>query len=179
MGPDLAGPTLRLTLGYPAGISGYPSDDNYVITKEGIWRIESDGVDNQAATPGVAGREPSRVLRQTNPATAPQTEISIPGRARKAGEQYRQAAEALGVSDPTDREAYDQLAAAMKLSGEKADLPKFDTWQRNLREYRQRTGQQKNKPRAGRRRNTGTLVRRDQIESTHLPTCIQPRRLDQ
>ena len=52
MGPDLAGPTLRLTLGYPAGLSGYPSDLNYVITKEGITRIESDGVNDRAATPG-------------------------------------------------------------------------------------------------------------------------------
>lgn len=51
MGPDLVGPTLRLTLGYPAGLSGYPSDLNYVITKEGIARIESGGVDDRETTP--------------------------------------------------------------------------------------------------------------------------------
>jgi len=99
-------------------------------------------------------------------------------RALKAGEQYRQAAEALGVSDPADREAYDQLATAMASSGEKMDLPRFDTWQRNLREYRRLTGQQKNKPRAGREGSAGSLVRADQIEPEQLPTCIRPKSFD-
>ena len=178
-GPDLAGPTLRLTLGNPASISGYPSDENYVITRDGISRIESDGLNDRAATPGAAGNEPSRVPRPTNPAAATQTEISIPDRARKAGEQYRQAAEALGESDPTDREAYDQLTAAMELSGEEVDLPRFDTWQRNLREYRRLTGQQKKEPRAGREGSAGSLVRADQIEPKHLPTRIRPKSFDQ
>lgn len=179
MVPDLAGPSMRLTLGYPAGLSGYPADLNYVITKEGIARIELDGVDNLAATPGAAKNEPSRVLPQMKLATARQTEIHIPDRARKASEQYRQAAEALDVSDPIDQEAYDQLATAMESSGEKADLPTFSTWQRNLREYRRLTGQQKNKPRAGREGSAGSLVRADQIEPEHLPTRIRPKSSDQ
>ena len=62
----------------------------------------------------------------------------------------------MGVDRPTDMQAYEKLAAAMELSGEKADLPKFDTWQRNLREYRRLTCQQKNTPRGGRCRITST-----------------------
>lgn len=113
------------------------------------------------------------------PTSATQTEVSMPDRARKAGEQYRQAAEALGVSDPTDRQVYDQLAAAMETSGEKEDLASFETWQRNLREYRRLTGQQKNTPRAGRAGSTGKLVRADQIEPENWPTLIRPKRVDE
>jgi len=82
------------------------------------------------------------------------------------------------VSDPADREAYGQLAAAMESSGEKMDLPRFDTWQRNLREYRRLTGQQKNKPRAG-RGGSVKMVRPDQIEPHHWPTRIRPKSFDQ
>lgn len=111
--------------------------------------------------------------------SATRTEVSMPYRTRKAGEQYRQAAEALGVSDPTDLQVYDQLAAAMETSGEKEGLASFETWQRNLREYRRLTGQQKNKPRAGRAGSTGKLVRADQIEPEHWPTVIRPKRVDE
>jgi len=76
--------------------------------------------------------------------------LDLPARARKAGEQYAQVLEALNVSNVTDRDAYDQLAVAMTQSDERPELPQFDTWQRNLREYRRLTGTQKNKPRAGR-----------------------------
>ncbi len=117
--------------------------------------------------------------RVGEPETETPTEVDVPNRARKAGEQYRQAAEALGVSDPTDWEAYNQLGAAMGLSGEEADLPRLDTWQRNLREYRRLTGQQKNKPRAGREGSAGSLVRADLIEPKHLPTRIRPKSSDQ
>lgn len=107
--------------------------------------------------------------------TAAQPEVSLPTRALKAGGQYRLAAEALDVSEPTDREVYDQIAAASKISGEIADLPTFETWQRNLRVYRQCTGQQKNKPRAGRKGGEKTLVPSDRIEPEHLPTRIRPK----
>ena len=83
---------------------------------------------------------------------------SMPRRARKAGSEYRQAAEVLRLADPTDREVYDYLAAAMTHSGEEPDLPKFDTWQRNLREYRRRSGQQKHHPRGQRHRGIGSIV---------------------
>lgn len=45
MCPDLDGPTQRLTLGYPAALSGYPPDLNYVITDSGIQieRAQSAG----------------------------------------------------------------------------------------------------------------------------------------
>ncbi|MFH1110130.1 MAG: hypothetical protein V1790_13180 [Planctomycetota bacterium] len=105
--------------------------------------------------------------------------VSIPNRAQKAGEQYRQAADALGVPDPPDQQVFDQLTTAMEISGEKADLPTFATWQRNLREYRRLTGQQKNKPRAGRGTSAGGLVRPDQIEPQHLPTRIRPKPVDE
>ena len=97
----------------------------------------------------------------------------------KAGEQYRQAAEALDTTNPTDREVFDQLTSAMRVSGEEVDLPNFATWQRNLREYRRLTGQQKNKPRAGREESAGGLVRSDQIEPEHLPTRVRPKRVDE
>jgi hypothetical protein len=122
---------------------------------------------------GVRGEGTSETKTETAP------EVSIPNRARKAGEQYRQAAEALGVSDPTDRQAYDQMATAMETSGEREDLASFDTWQRNLREYRRLTGQQKNRPRAGREGSARSLVRADQIEPQHLPTRIRSKRVDE
>jgi len=109
-------------------------------------------------------------------ATKTPTEVIIPNRARKAGEQYLQTVEALGLSNPTDRQAYDQFAAAMEQSGESADLPRFGSWQRNLRTYRRLTGQQKNQPRAGRRGSTASTVRADQIEPEQLPSRIRSKR---
>jgi hypothetical protein len=103
---------------------------------------------------------------------------SIPLRAETAHAQYQQAADALGGM-PTDRQAYDQLATALGISGEKADLPAFDAWQRNLRTYRQLTSQQKNKPRSGRARTAPGLVRADQIEPKQWPTRIRPKAADE
>ena len=113
--------------------------------------------------------EHNRKLRSADvPATqalAEQTPVEekVPDRARKAGEQYRQAAEALGVLAPTDREVYDAVAGADAREGEASDLPSFATWQRNLREYRRLRGQQKNRPRAGRERDARGLVRAGEI----------------
>jgi hypothetical protein len=92
----------------------------------------------------------------------------------KAGEQYRQTLDALGVASVSDREAYDQLGAVMERSGESAELPALDTWQRNLREYRRLTGAQKNTPRRGRTQGSGSLVRPDDIEPSQMPTRIRP-----
>lgn len=112
------------------------------------------------------------------PQKAP-SDVHIPDYARKAGEQYKQAAKALGQSAPLDREAYDRIATAMEQSGEKVELQSFDTWQRSLREYRRLTGQQKNTPRAGRGQNSRSLVPADRIEPSLLPTRIRPKSVDE
>ncbi|MEK6676510.1 MAG: hypothetical protein AABZ47_12770 [Planctomycetota bacterium] len=96
---------------------------------------------------------------------------TIPPRALKAGEQYKQAIEALGVTAATDRELYGQLAKAHKTAGE--SFPTFPTWQRNLREYRRLTNQQKYGTHA--KVQGGSMVRPDQIEPNALPTRIRPR----
>lgn len=108
-------------------------------------------------------------------ADTPKTEgqPKIPVRAQKAASQYRLGFEALGDPKATDRQIYDLLAKKMKTSGEKAELPSFDTWQRNLREYRRLTEQQKNKPRGGRGQTSGSIVPADQIEAEHLPTKVR------
>ncbi len=105
-------------------------------------------------------------------------ERSIPDRARRAWEQYRQAVETLG-GEPSDRQVYDQLAAAFQSSGESAELPAFDTWQRNLREYRRLTAQQKNKPRAAREHPRVSCAQTDQLDVAELPTRIRPKRADE
>lgn len=74
----------------------------------------------------------------------------VPKRAHTAGEQYRWTVEAMGGGQFTDREVYDQLEKVLTNAGEQAALPTFETWQRNLREYRKHTGTQKNQPRGGR-----------------------------
>ncbi len=115
----------------------------------------------------------------TEAAAVTPAEVKIPDRAQKAGKQYQQAAEALGVVEPADREAYDQLVKAHEQAGEADALPALETWQRNLRTYRQLTGQQKNKPRAGRERGAQGLARADQIEPEHWPTRVRPRGVDE
>ncbi len=62
--------------------------------------------------------------------------ITIPARAQKAYQQYRQAVEALGATDTADREAYSAFVKAHEQADEASDLPSFATWQRNAREYR-------------------------------------------
>lgn len=94
----------------------------------------------------------------------------IPPRALKAAEQYRQVCKAHGVALLSDKEAYSKLANAMEVSGESSDLPALETWARNLREYRQQTGQQKHKPSSGQMRTMASTVRADQIEGQDLPT---------
>ncbi len=142
-------------------------------------RTPANGGEGDAAAHSPPWSDPAAAVPKGDLATKTQAQVSIPNRARKAGEQYRQAAEALGVSSPTDREAYEQLVTAFETSGEKAELPRFDTWQRNLRKYRQLTRQQKNKPRTGRERNAGSLVRADQIEPEYLPTRVRHEHVDQ
>ncbi|MFH1417676.1 MAG: hypothetical protein ABII12_05240 [Planctomycetota bacterium] len=90
-------------------------------------------------------------------------ESNIPERAKKAYGQYKNAVEALGVSKPTDREAYDALYETYKQSGELDDLPAFGSWARNVREYRLATKQQKNKPRSGRNATARDVVKRSEL----------------
>jgi hypothetical protein len=128
---------------------------------------------------GADRANPTNGKRTDESTTVVPPDMPIPLRALKAGEQYRQAVEALGQTDPTDLEVYDKLAAALGQSGESKDLPCFATWQRNLRLYRNHTGQQKNKPRAGRKGNSGSMIRADQITPDQLPTRVRPEHLDQ
>lgn len=128
-------------------------------------------------------------LRETNPPSESSpsqgahpkqsTAIKIPSRAQKAWEQYRQAAEAFGGGEPTDRQVHDQLTAALKSSGESADVPAFETWQRNLREYRRLTDQQKNKSRAGRAQPRASSVPLDLLGAAEQPTRIRQKRADE
>lgn len=105
-------------------------------------------------------------------------EVKIPNRARKAGEQYRRALEIVGDS-ATDRAVYDNVAPALRNSGETADLPSFETWQRNLREYRRLTGRQKNTPRTQRPRLRASCASPDQLAGSELPTSIRSKSADE
>lgn len=141
---------------------GKPSPSDRRISKPTRRRKRQPrGVPAQGQSQAAAPQEKIRIPLNIDPEQP--TRDAIPPRAQKAGEQYRQAVEALGVANPRDRDAYEKLEAAMKMSEEKADLPNFDTWTRNLRTYRQLTNQQKNHPRAGRKRNSGSVGRADQI----------------
>lgn len=51
------------------------------------------------------------------------TKPNIPPRAKTAFAQYLQAVNALTLTAPTDKQVYDKIAAAAKLSEEEEDLP--------------------------------------------------------
>lgn len=74
----------------------------------------------------------------------------IPNRVRDPYEQYEAAVAMPGNSDLTDEQAYDVVKGTIEESGDKVDLPDKQTWCRYVREYRTRTGTQKNKARGGR-----------------------------
>jgi hypothetical protein len=147
------------------------------VELEAIIRVQV-GIPAETSTPaqpagggGTSTEGPSGAAPQGNDA-------AIPARARKAYEQYRQAAEALGDPNPTDRQAYDQLVRACEQSDEADELPTSDAWQRNLREYRERTGTQKHKSRRERAQPRASCTRPDQLNVNELPTSIRPKDAD-
>ena len=133
-------------------------------------------ISNEERTPNDVSTESSSEVSADSPRAEEQPEI--PTRAHKAASQYSLGLAATNESNPTDRQVYDALASKLSVSGEHRELPTFATWQRNLREHRRLTNQQKNKPRAGRSRASGSIVSADQIEPEHLPTRVRRSRKD-
>jgi hypothetical protein len=103
---------------------------------------------------------------------------NIPKRVQTAYKQYSQAVEASNLTDPTDRKVYDLVASSHESSGELEEVPTFDTWSRNLREYRKLTNTQKHQPRAGRAQPRSSTARADQLAASELPTRIRPKSSD-
>jgi hypothetical protein len=92
---------------------------------------------------------------------------SIPKAALRAGRQFEEAcadAERMGgrLSLKTDQEAYDYFKKHLLEEESWEKLPKFATWNRNLRTYRNATDKQKNKSRRGRK--GGSVITQDQRE---------------
>ena len=86
-----------------------------------------------------------------------------------AFEQAKYAESLIGDNKPTDDRLYDVLAEAYSDCKEQikelGNLPKRETWKKNLRIYRKATGQQKNKPRSGRHTESQSqsIVEADEI----------------
>jgi hypothetical protein len=90
------------------------------------------------------------------------TEPAIPPRAAKAWGQYRRALEQEG-KPLTDPVAYGVVKKDLLDDDERKDFPEFDAWVRALREWRKATGQQKNKPRAGRAGAARSIVKASEL----------------
>ena len=116
-----------------------------------------------AETPKTGEHEADDVGTPGNADSADEDKKAVPQRARTAYQQFQQAADALGETKPTDRDAYDQLTKAYKSAGEADELPEFDTWTRNLRLYRRPTGTQKYTPRDGRADSAGSVVNQSDL----------------
>jgi hypothetical protein len=67
-----------------------------------------------------------------------------------AAQSYSEAERKEWQNPPTDREVYDYLHEKGCKAYEDTRMPKYDTWVRTLRRWREMTGLQKNTPRAGR-----------------------------
>ncbi len=90
----------------------------------------------------------------------------IPQTALIAFEQYEHAKRLLGDDACTDRAAYEALAESSgtrEFAERWRQLPKHETWTRNLRTYRKETNTQKNRPRASRCVGGKSIVREDEI----------------
>ncbi len=122
--------------------------------------------DTQRGSPSPQGEAPKGPVESGEP--------EIPARANTAHAQYLHAAETLGTTDPTDREAYDALAKVHSVTGEADDLPSFATWRRNLTEYRTRTGTQKKGSRAGCVDPEDRFPKVEDIEPQSLPGRVRP-----
>lgn len=94
-------------------------------------------------------------------------DVAIPPRAMKAHAQYEYACQVEKGRNLKDDEAYALIASAYNVPNEKArkrmqdefgELPKCQTWKRNLREYRKLTQTNKNQPRSGRQNATRSIV---------------------
>jgi hypothetical protein len=88
---------------------------------------------------------------------------AIPLRVSRAWAQYRVAGDALGVPEPVDREAYEQIADAYGTARKRDELPDFGTWRRYLSEYRRLAGQSKHRPRAGRADGARSVAKRSEL----------------
>jgi|GEM_PF-6889293 len=122
------------------------------------------GEEGSHAGQGASGSDPS--------------DAKIPPRAVKAGQQYKQAVDVHDGAKLEDREAYEAITRAYRQANEENELPKFDTWQRNLREWRRLTGTQKKSRRAGRAAQARSLVKAEDIEPESLPTHLRSRGMD-
>jgi hypothetical protein len=141
---------------------------------EGTWTLAPAKTDTAEA-----GTLPTRDADCASSERAPKPHTDqpeIPQRAIKAWDGYTKACEALKDtnSHPTDRAAYDLLVKVLARDDEGEELPRFDSWQRNLREYRQKTGQQKRKPRRDHRQSSGLMVHVNELDYRELPTRIKP-----
>jgi hypothetical protein len=158
-------------------------EDLTVWTETDCDRIESILCDVQAdiATamqkgPG-ADKKSSGPAEEASEADAPK----IPDRALKAWQQYEEGLRLLDghVEKPTDQQVYRTLESKYRLTDEVGNLLPFERWTRYLRTYRSLTGQQKNKPRAGREQPVGSCVRYDQVDAKELPTRIRRKSADE
>lgn len=86
-----------------------------------------------------------------------------PPRARKAWSQYQKAVEGTCNPELTDNEAYEWLKCKAGHEDEANHLPSFDTWRRNLSEYRRLTDQRKHEPRAGRAQGARSIRKRSEL----------------
>lgn len=164
-------------VGHALELATGPTSPN---ARTGAPASPSEGADVSAGTDLAPVPDDSHLSPAKAAERARESDGAIPNRARKVGEQYRQAVEVLRPDNPnpTDREVHDAIAKALKQSGEAHELPEFATWQRYLRDWRKATGQQKKKPRAGRAQVSGSLVPYDGIEPRSLPTSIRPVSVD-
>ena len=79
-----------------------------------------------------------------------QFQPKIPPRAQEAWNGYQFVIDSLECEKTTDANAYAMLYQAYTAEGRQRELPSEENWTRYLRDYRKRTGQQKNGPRGGR-----------------------------
>jgi hypothetical protein len=102
----------------------------------------------------------------------------MPPRAVKAYSEYQEVVKAFERDDFTDREVYDKLREAHEAQGAEDDLPNRETWLRNLREYRRRTGTQKANKRARRGDGARCFVKAEGIDRGALPSRVRRGRAD-
>jgi len=109
---------------------------------------------------------------------------NAPERAQKAYRFYRMACDANGVAEMNDKGAYDFLRDAKdeaevlnkgpgkrtEMASEIMELPTWKTFRRNLTQYRTSTRTQKQKPRLGGVKPSGSIVLAKQMDSKELPT---------
>lgn len=119
-------------------------------------RVLREVVQEAARLAGQAGGQPKND-RANERSDAPAVRIRQPAIAAR---QYQEAADAMG-GQPGDREAYEWLKKKHGQSGEAVDLPTFETWARNLRTHRHRTGTSKSSSR--RERHGRSITPKDGI----------------